>query len=110
MEDTGVGEPGLVTHTVPIDVGDPTILLRDGKRVYQRPKHPTVYKDKIREVRFGRRDTLLAIRCLNRNRIVFEQCRQIGANRLVVVSHEHQRLIMRKSFTSALYHRFLNGR
>ena len=34
MEDTGVGEPGLVTHTVPIDAwGDPTILLRDGKRV-----------------------------------------------------------------------------
>ena len=34
MEDTGVGEPGLVTHTVPIgDWGKPTILLRDGKRV-----------------------------------------------------------------------------
>ena len=33
MEDTGVGEPGLVTHTVPIgDWGEPIVLLRDGKR------------------------------------------------------------------------------
>lgn len=34
MEDTGVGEPGLVTHIVPIgDWGEPIVLLRDGKRV-----------------------------------------------------------------------------
>ncbi len=34
MKDIGVGEPGLVTHTVPIgDWGEPIVLLRDGKRV-----------------------------------------------------------------------------
>ena len=111
MEDTGVEEPGLVTHTVPIGAwGSRRYCCATASAYYQRPKHPTVYKDKIREVRFGGRDILLAIRCLNRNRIIFEQFRQIGVKCLVVVNHEHQRLIMRKSYTSALYHRFLNGR
>ena len=33
MEDTGVGEPGLVTHTLPIgEWGEPLVLLRNGER------------------------------------------------------------------------------
>ena len=34
MADAGVGEPGLVTHTIPIgDWGEPLPLLRKGKRI-----------------------------------------------------------------------------
>ncbi|MEC7396262.1 MAG: phosphodiesterase, partial [Pseudomonadota bacterium] len=34
MADAGVGEPGLVTHTIPIgDWGKPLPLLRKGKRI-----------------------------------------------------------------------------